>query len=109
MSKVSMPEPVAWMIDEPNQIGGLSTKLHWARGAIKPAYGQHHQGLITTTQAEAYADARVREAFEGAIAALETCRTTGAVRNITVDACVAKVRGLIPGQHAIDAAKAKQT
>lgn len=66
MNKVAMPEPLAWMFDEANQIGRLSTRLCWARHGVPPAYGQNHKGLVTVETAEAYAAARVREALEEA-------------------------------------------
>lgn len=66
MSKVALPEPLAWMFDEANQIGGLSTRLCWARHGVPPAYGQNHKGLVTLEMAEAYAAAKVREALEDA-------------------------------------------
>lgn len=52
--------------------------------------------LFTTTQAEAYAAARVREALEEAIAAVESCRTSGTIRYGTVDDCIQSIRTLIP-------------
>lgn len=63
MSNVKMPEPVAKVMD------GYS--IFWAgSGPIFPLVDRNKVKvgnlLITTTQAEAYADARVREALEGA-------------------------------------------
>lgn len=51
MSKVTMPEPFMYVIMEPD---GNEAGLY------------QEVALITTTQAEAYADARVREALEKA-------------------------------------------
>ena len=35
--------PIGWLIEEPNQIGGLSTRFYWARdGKVPPKFGCHH-------------------------------------------------------------------
>lgn len=62
-------------------------------------YG-HEVSVITTTQAEAYANTRVREALEEAIAAVESCRTTGTIRHGTVSDCIEAIRALLPSTPA---------
>ena len=96
MTKTQMPEPVAAVIE------GI---IRQRRGADL----DEGETLITTTQAEAYADARVREALERAI---EACKAyerrveatfidnnrvqhaTGAV--VGASACADAIRALIP-------------
>lgn len=66
---IPMPEPVAWRSkykSEPGMIG----QYPWSyveRSLRQPALNNYDiEALITTTQAEAYAAARVREALEEA-------------------------------------------
>lgn len=61
MTKTQMPEPVAWLHEEGDHIITAAEKR-----AANASFARYEQGLITTTQAEAYADARVREALEAA-------------------------------------------
>lgn len=67
MSKVKMPEPVAFRWKAPivdsdgRQCGESEWKIGMEKGGL-PWWTQDN--LITTTQAEAYADARVREELE---------------------------------------------
>ncbi|TGV05839.1 hypothetical protein E4695_15125 [Alcaligenaceae bacterium 429] len=80
MSKVTMPEPVAYLrsdelrkLGDPNKIKGMSIHAVMdsarlsAKGTKELAerYG-HGVAIITTDQAEAYKDACVREALEEA-------------------------------------------
>lgn len=60
MTQVKMPEPVAFLVDWPDEpdLGHYFAEEQATIGRSQP--------LITTTQAEAYADARVREALEEA-------------------------------------------
>jgi hypothetical protein len=87
---IPMPEPVAYRSKESPylfSLGGPGT--------------DGFDGLITTTQAEAYADARVREALEQAARACESRIRTGDPGIDTTDvdieavACAAAVRNLI--------------
>lgn len=94
MTKVTMPEPVMRIYAE----GGIRTVTEWRDGARDLPDGDHD--LITTTQAEAYANARVREALEEAIAAVESCRTTGTIRHGTVSDCIEAIRALLPSTPA---------
>ena len=55
---IPMPEPVAEIV----MFGGTLKEVSWRKGRM-PKEGTT---LITTTQAEAYANARVREALERA-------------------------------------------
>ena len=109
MSKISMPEPVAWMFDEANQIGQLSTRLCWARRGVPPAYGQNHKGLVTVETVEAYATAKVREALEEAAQACEARIGTHApgmtpedVEDCDEEAriCAGVIRALVPSTPA---------
>lgn len=92
MSDVQMPEPVGW--------------LHICRK--KPTYrtfsfrekvkelavlGYFPFPVITTTQAQAYADARVREALEDLIDTLETRQFGGQ------DQIIRAIHALIPPQQ----------
>ncbi len=86
---IPMPEPVAYRSKESPylfSLGGPGT--------------DGFDGLITTTQAEAYKDACVREALEEAIAAVESCRTTGTIRHGTVSDCIEAIRALLPSTPA---------
>lgn len=56
MSKLTMPEPVAWMHEEFDH-----TITDDNKRAASSTFSRYRYGLITTTQAEAYADARVAE------------------------------------------------
>ncbi len=87
MDKTTMPEPVAYQDDD-----GSCWELTSHPELMTP--------LITTTQAEAYAAAKVREALEEAIAAVETCRTTGTIRHGTVSDCIEAIRALFPSTPA---------
>ena len=109
MSKVALPEPLAWMFDEANQIGGLSTRLCWARHGVPPAYGQNHTGLVTLEMAEAYAASKVREALEEAAHACEARigqhapgMTPEDVEDCDEEArlCAGAIRALIPSTPA---------
>lgn len=58
MTKATMPEPVAWMTKD----GRTATKETKDSAMATPSKLAFSVALITTTQAEAYANARVREA-----------------------------------------------
>ncbi len=60
MTQVKMPQPVAFLIDWPDEpdLGNYFAEEQAPTGRSRP--------LITTTQAEAYAAAKVREALEEA-------------------------------------------
>lgn len=73
MSKVTMPEPVAfrWRVPIVDSDGRQCGESDWKFGTEKGGLPWWtRDNLITTTQAEAYADARVREALE---LAAQTC------------------------------------
>lgn len=61
MVNVPMPEPVAFLVDWPDEpdLGHYFAEEQAPTGRSQP--------LITTTQAEAYADARVMEELEAAL------------------------------------------
>src|SRR5690606_20842788 len=62
---IPMPEPVAWITNE--SLYGLKAGRTNSKGAVPVHASRSYVAktpLITTTQAEAYADARVREALE---------------------------------------------
>lgn len=75
MSKVTMPEPTAWMLAVQTMGGDVGWKLSWTQSGAgvcnRLSGATHEKALITTDQAEAYADARVREALEKASDLLE--------------------------------------
>lgn len=66
MSDVQMPEPVAWLVEWKNQ--GETWMQAQANEVTARDQALRQRGqvtdLITTTQAQAYADARVKEALE---------------------------------------------
>jgi len=67
MSKVTIPSPTAWMLAVQTMSGDVGWKLSWSQsgaGVCRRLSGEaHEKPLITTTQAEAYKDACVREAL----------------------------------------------
>jgi len=71
MTKATIPEPAAWMLAIQTMGGDVGWKLSWTQsgaGVCHRLSGESHEKpLITTTQAQAYADARVREALEEAL------------------------------------------
>lgn len=70
MSKVKMPEPVAWMLAIQTMGGGIGWKLSWSQSGAgvctRLAGESNEKPLITTDQAETYAQARVNEVLEEA-------------------------------------------
>lgn len=64
MTKIQMPEPVAW-ITRTKTIGPDYGKESFGKLPVQSLnpLTYEHEPLITTEQAEAYADARVREAL----------------------------------------------
>lgn len=73
MSTVKMPEPVAfrWRVPIDDSDGRQCGESDWKLGTEKGGLPWWTQdSLITTTQAEAYADARVREALRAEVAAM---------------------------------------
>src|SRR5690625_3285701 len=60
-NKTPMPEPVAWMHEEWDH-----TITNDDKSAAQSTFSRYRYGLITTAQAEAYADACVRGALENA-------------------------------------------
>lgn len=62
---IPMPEPVAWMLAVQTMGGDRGWKLSWTQSGAGVCHrlsgDAHEKSLITTTQAEAYADARVAE------------------------------------------------
>jgi len=65
MSQAKMPEPVAWITNE--SLYGLKTGRTNSKGAVPVHASRSYVAktpLITTTQAEAYKDACVREALQ---------------------------------------------
>lgn len=95
--KTKIPEPVAWVRRHPD--GALSAKF-LEDAVIESARKESGAWLpvVATTQAEAYADAKVREALEAAITAVESCRTTGTIRDGTTDASIQAIRALFSKQ-----------
>lgn len=89
MTKTQMPEPTA----EIRIVGNVTifdlTPVGKQQGL---SVGQK---FITTGQAEAYANDRVREALEEAIIEVMRCKTSGIIRNDTVDKCADAIRALI--------------
>lgn len=78
-NKTTMPKPVAWMLGYQNT-GGIGWKLSWTQSGEGVCYRlpgkEYAKPLITTDQAKAYADARVREALEAAEDAVTTLYET---------------------------------
>lgn len=70
MTKLTMPEPVAWMLECQTLTGDTSWKLSWEQSGESVCHrltGENYEkALITTDQAEAYAEDRVRVALEAA-------------------------------------------
>lgn len=70
MTKATMPESTAWMLAYQTMGGDIGWKLSWSQSGAgichRLAGEAHEKPLITTDQAEAYANARVREALEEA-------------------------------------------
>ena len=64
MSNVKIPDPVAWRWIEKQPTTMTNHKFAEFAPANSDYACNHIEALITTTQAEAYADARVREALE---------------------------------------------
>lgn len=66
MTKVKMPEPVAyrWRVPIIDSVGRQYGESNWRFGTKKEGHPWwRRDNLITTEQAEAYAEARVREAI----------------------------------------------
>lgn len=104
MSQVKMPEPVTWVRQHPD---GALTAEFLENEVIEPVRKQSGawKPLITTTQAEAYADARVREALEEAAAIADQKSRIGVLRSLEAthksDAAreiAGAIRALIPQQ-----------
>ena len=96
MSNVKMPDPVAWVRRHPD---GALTAEYLENEVISEVRKQSGAWLplITTDQAEAYADARVRETLEEAASIIETnaagCNeTTFYILHSQIEA----IRALIP-------------
>lgn len=93
MTKVTMPEPVAWMHEEFDHTITDNNKR-----AASSTFSRYRYGLITTTQAEAYADAKVREALEEAASVLEN--NSDACRSLAVRVLLSSnadaIRALMP-------------
>ena len=94
-SKVTMPEPVAWVRRHPD--GALTAEfledavistVRKKSGAWLP--------MTTTNQAEAYADAKVREALEEAAALCDRFSE----RDMHPEECADAIRALIPKEPA---------
>lgn len=105
MTNIPTPEPVARQVryfDSNLLSTGYGKWTEWAHfhGRHERAGAYEMRDLITTTQAEAYKDACVREALEEAIAAVESCRTTGTIRYGTVSDCIEAIRALLPSTPA---------
>lgn len=68
MGEVKMPEPTAWMLALQTMGGDVGWKLSWSQsgaGVCNRLSGKSHEKpLITTDQAEAYAQARVNKTLE---------------------------------------------
>lgn len=97
MSNVPMPEPVAWVRRHPD--GALSAE-YLRNEAIEPVRKESGAWIpmITTTQAQAYTDARVKEALEEAAAIVDANATacTGQIRKGLLRSNAAAIRALIP-------------
>lgn len=98
MSKATMPKPEAWVKPE-----HLARIKHW-NGVVDAKnitlYSQERQdavSIITTTQAEAYASARVREALEAALATVEELEDSYRDESLyVVQHCANNIRALLP-------------
>lgn len=91
MTTIPTPEPVAFLVDWPDEpdLGHYFAEEQASTGRSRP--------LITTTQAEAYADARVRQALEQAA---EACTSTMMMNSdsycgATAHYCADRIRALI--------------
>lgn len=89
MSEVKMPEPVAIIINDRQRI----VNLELMEGS-NPSIGRSL--LITTTQAEAYADAVRREALEEAAQEVELCYSNNDSQDDFQHRSAAAIRALIP-------------
>lgn len=87
MSKAIFPVAVAYAHRDILRRGNSVERIY-----PDARYGPESLGLYTAKQAEAYANARVREALEAAISAVESCRTTGTIRYGTVSDCIEAIR-----------------
>lgn len=114
MTKTAMPEPFTYppddwvkgFFDEPNECGFYSFYGDFGNIAYRFQRAAQFNHLITTAQAEAYANARVREALEQAAQACESRIRTGdpGVDTTEVDieavSCAAAIRALLPSTPA---------
>lgn len=114
MTKVTMPEPMTYPPDdwvsqffgEPDDCGFYAFRGDFGNIAYKFQRAAQASNLITTTQAEAYKDACVREALEQAAQACESRIRTGdpGVDTTEVDieavSCAAAIRALLPSTPA---------
>lgn len=66
MSKVQMPEPVAWAHFTRDGLVQIWSRRKTDVASLENVVGRPPEAVITTTQAEAYAAAKVREALEAA-------------------------------------------
>ena len=84
---IPMLEPVAYRSKDQPYLFGLSAPT---------GSSERWDGLITTTQAEAYADARVREALEEAAQEVELCYSNNDSQDDFQRRSAAAIRALIP-------------
>lgn len=71
MTKVTMPEPVAWAHFTEDGLIQIWSRRKDDVESLERLMGKPPNGVITTTQAQAYADAVRREALEAVIQNLE--------------------------------------
>ena len=106
-NKTTMPEPVAYPSDDwVEAFFGLPDKngLYMFRGGFVNIAGRFRiaakcAGLITTTQAEAYKDACVREALEEAAQEVELCYSNNDSQDDFQRRSAAAIRALIPKEN----------
>ena len=103
MTKTTMPDPEAWMLATQTLGGDVAWVLSWSRSGAAVCCrlnGEaYEKALITTAQAEAYAQAMRREALE---LAADTCAGIAIPTNhdapnkqVALE-CALAIRALIP-------------
>jgi len=104
MSKIKMPEPVTYAHFTEEGVIRMWSRNPDNLQAVTEAIGKQPTALITTTQAEAYADARVREALEQAAKQCEgRYQPWGNLADDRAADCMSRaagrIRALIPPQQ----------
>lgn len=91
MTKVTMPDTVAWMHEEWDH-----TITDDDKKTASSSFSRYKHGLITTAQAEDYADARVREALEMAAQEVELTYSYSEYEDRFQYRAAQAIRALIP-------------